>query len=152
MGLAYRRMIMLLGVLALTGGCSIFGTLEADEKVEPALIISYRDTMPIIVGDTVASGSDFFVMLETFGDYCTRAAVRTDVKITGRVAEIRPYNRKKSINNQGCNAELFILRHKPTLRVDTPGPLTIRVFGQNRFFSGNGDAVPVELTRTITVK
>ena len=145
------RTIVLFSTLAFMGACSALD-MRPDEEDSPALIIFYSDTTLITVADTVSSGATFLVKLDTYGGGCTRNTVRTDVSVTGRVVELRPYNRTRGFPGQGCTSDLMLLRHEPGVRVNTPGPLTIRVIGQQRGSTTGGDNAPASLTKVITVR
>lgn len=146
------RAAVLASALAFVGGCSIFGTLEPEESDELAVIINYTDSMRVMVADTVVQGTGFLVQLNTFGDFCTNSIVRTDVVITGRVAEIRPYNHKSVVNQASCSGDLHTLRHEKQLSVDGPGTFTIRVYGQERYPSGGGALRSAQIQRVIVVR
>ena len=142
----------IMGIVTLAAGCSIFDPLPTKESDEPAVLIHYNDTTRIIVADTVVRCTSFAVRLDTFGDYCTQSIVRTDVVVNGSVAEIRPYNHQKVVNKETCSGDIHELRHEPRLTIQTPGTLTLRIFGQQRFPGGGGALSPVQLQKVIVVR
>ena len=144
--------MVIVSACALATGCGVLDQLNPTIDDELAVIIHYRDTTRIVVADTVARGTPFDVVLDTYGGGCTRSTVRTEVGVGGRIALIRPFNRTRSWPGGGCDAVLLTLRHTAQLRVDTPGTFTIRVLGQHRGSDRYGGDAPAELTRVITVR
>ena len=149
---AHRRAVLALGTVAFITGCGIFGTFEAEERDDPAEIVFYYDTTDLHVADTVNAGSEFTVRVDTYTGSCTTGLARTDLAVVGRVAEIRPYNRTKTVAGGRCTTDVETLPHNAKIRVDTPGPLTIRVFGSRRTSSSADATVPAQITRVITVR
>jgi hypothetical protein len=151
---ARLRVVLVAGVCSLVAGCNVFESLLTDEDVDAAVIIHFADTTDITVADTVPRGAAFNVQMVTYGGGCTRSTVRTEVRVAGRVAEIRPYNKTKHLRGGGggCDADLMFLRHQAQITIAEPGTFTIRVVGVQRSWSTNGENVPAEVTRVITVR
>ncbi len=107
---------------------------------EPAIIISYGDTAQIAAPDSVARGAPFEVSVETFGGGCTRTTARTEIRITGLVAEIRPYNETR--RGGACTDDILILTHRTSVQFEQSGVALVRVLAEQRPMPGTG-AVPV---------
>lgn len=75
--------------------------------------------------------TDIPITVLTYGSDCTWPK-RTDVKVTGLKAEIRPYD--ESAVDSVCGDTIFSYRHTTTVRFEEAGKAEITVFGY-----GEGD-------------
>lgn len=121
------RSVVLL--LALFAACS-----DSDDSivVDLGVITTSFIPGPAIEYPSVAqSNTDIAVTALTYGSDCTWLK-RTDVKVTGLKAEIRPFD--ESAVQSTCGDTIFSYRHETTIRFEQPGTATITVFGY-----GEGD-------------
>jgi hypothetical protein len=118
--------------LPLAVACSLLEPTSA----EPALVIFYGDTARVSAPTFAAPGVGFQVSVPTFAGGCTRTIARTEVRISGNLAEIRPYNETRQA--PACPDDLIILTHVVSLRFDQQGQATIRVIAGQRPFRGLG--------------
>jgi hypothetical protein len=116
---------------------------------EPALIIFYGDTASIAAPDTVARGAPFEVRVRTFAGGCTREIARTGVRAAGDLVEIRPYNQRR--RSEVCTSDLLLLEHRARVTLESMGPATIRVLGEQRDGSTGGRDVAARLERRVIV-
>ncbi len=145
-----RRLTASFAGIALTALAACDGVTGVGSRVEPALIIFYRDSSTIVAPDTVSRGEAFTVRIKTFGGGCTREAVRADVAIAGTLAEIRPFNRTQNAN--ACTADLLFLYHTVQVRFDVGGRTVLRVMGEQRGASTGGTNGPALVERAIVVR
>jgi len=119
---------------------------------EPALIILGRDTAEIAAPEAVGRGLAFEVSVGTFGGGCTRIIGRTETKVSGMLAEIRPYN--ETWRDRVCPSNIVILRHTTSLRFDEAGVATIRIVGDQEALEGGylGPRRPAQLERQVLVQ
>lgn len=121
-----------------------------DTTVDPAWIVVRGDSAAISMPDTVMRGVGFPVSVETFGGGCTRQVARTELKVTGSVVEIRPFNETiKPVGRQLCTADFLILTHSATVEIKQAGPAAIRVIADERDLAGR--VSPALIQRAITV-
>jgi hypothetical protein len=125
--------------------CAIFDPTYS----EPARIIFYGDTALIMAPDTVTRGTAFEVSVETFGGGCTRSTGRTDVRITGLVLEIRPYNETR--RSDVCTDDLIMLTHQAFVQFSQPGVALVRVVGAQEPTQGAGTG-SAEVTRQVVIR
>ena len=134
-----------------TGAC---GILASDTFTGPALIISISPghSAQIIAPDSVARGAGFQVSVRTIGGGCTREIGRTLWNVSGRLVEIRPYN--KTRQSGACYLDIIDITHTIRTRIDQAGPATIRVYGEEGTLE-NTEArrgnTPAILDRAVTV-
>jgi hypothetical protein len=94
----------------------------------------------------VRAGDDVSILVRTSGcGECTQLE-RTDVRVTGSEAEIRPFDRFRFGVCGDCFEEFT---HAVTVRFDDPGPAVIRVFG---YMAGDRFGTVIERTSSITVE
>ena len=136
--------------LAVAIGCSAADLVAPGTHDDSALIIFYGDTSHIVAPDTVVRGAAFEVSFTTYGGGCTRSVARTDLTISGAVAEIRPYD--TTVGGSTCTADLLFLRHVARVQAATAGTFTIRVIGQQRGASTGSVNGPAEISRVITAR
>ena len=118
---------------------------------EPGLIIFYADTADISAPASATRGVPFQVSVQTFAGGCTRTIAWTETKISGTVAEIRPYNETRRASN--CTDDLIILMHTASVEFDQLGAATIRVIGEQRPFQGDGTRNgPAQLEHQVVVQ
>lgn len=119
-----HQLTLLAVIPAVALACSI---LDPTFSV-PARIIFSGDTARIAAPDLAARGASFEVSVPTFGGGCTRRIARTDVRLRGLVAQIRPYNETR--RSDTCTADILFLTHVVSVHFDQLGEATIRVFGE----------------------
>ena len=140
----YALIIVLLSATLTFPACDILGL---GSYAEPALIVFYGDTATIAAPDTVTVGEPFAVTVGTFGGGCTREVDRTELEVTGDLAEVRPYNRTQ--RSDVCTSDLLILAHIATIQFNEAGLATLRITGR---LGGPSQTEPARLDRRITVR
>lgn len=116
---------------------------------EPGVIISYGDTSQITAPTSVGRGVPFQVSVQTFAGGCTRTIARTELKVSGGIAEIRPFN--ETTKADVCFLDLILLTHTVTITGDQAGTLTIRVIGEQEPVATGGTG-PAQIDRRVTVQ
>jgi hypothetical protein len=103
------------------------GAARDSFAVEPAVLVERSDTTRVILPRTARASVPFEAAVITWAGGCTRERARTDVRVAGLAAEVRPYNLRRVANR--CTADGLYLRHRATLRFDAPGRAVVRFVG-----------------------
>ncbi len=140
----YTLIIVLLSATLTVAACDILGL---DSYAEPALIVFYGDTATVAAPDTVSAGEPFAVTVGTFGGGCTREVDRTELEVTGDLAEVQPYNRTQ--RSDVCTSDLLILAHTVTIQFNETGLATLRITGRE---GSSSQTEPARIDRRITVR
>jgi hypothetical protein len=141
------RSIFLLACLAGAAlGCSGSPTDSGDSERALGYLEFHGTPVEVTVPATAHAGEPFTVHVVTWGGGCT-AKSDTDVSVSGRTADVRPYDVTVSDPAVVCPEILRSLPHDVTVRFDTPGTATVRVHGRR----APGSATVV-LTRTVDVQ
>jgi len=118
---------------------------------EPALLISFGDTAAVAAPAVVTRGLAVEVSVGTLAGGCTRTIARTETKVSGTLAEIRPYNETQRAD--WCTGDLIVLTHTASIRFDETGAATVRVIGEQTPFEGTGTRRgPAQLERHVVVQ
>ena len=122
-------------------GCSVF----EDSEVLPARIIYAGDTANIVIPATVTQGTEFEVVIETFGGGCysdTPAATIVDVTPAG--VTVSPFDLLE--DGDVCTDDIRFIRHVARVTLDATGPVLFRFLGNEE---GGGPVRSAEIRRTI---
>jgi hypothetical protein len=130
---------------AMTGACG-------GRSSEPAVIAFRSDSAEVTVPEWVTAGEQFVVSYPVFESGC-RAPARTQVRVRGRTAEIKP--RVGLASPDPCPAILSIVQRTATLRFDHPGEAVVSLVGVREGppsdSSGRAYTRPVRVERRLRV-
>jgi hypothetical protein len=129
-----RSAWVVIASLTLTG--CMFLT-DPDHIIEPAVIDPSPATDVIRLPYIVTAGVPFRLHVYSVGNTCVAGTQRTDVRMLDTIVEIRPYHRRR--RKGGCLDIGLTFDHPVDLRLDRPGPTTIKVIAAQR------GGAPVEL-------
>lgn len=140
------RSIFLLACIAVTAlGCS-GSTTNSDDSERALGYLEYHGTsVEVTVPATARAGEPFTVRAVTWGGGCTSRG-DTEVRVSGRTADVRPFDVTRVGQDTFCVDILRSLTHDTTVRFDTPGTATVRVHGRREPGSHT-----VVVTRTVDV-
>ena len=118
---------------ALVAGCSDLGSKPGERVRGPALLVHYGDTGTVTLPSSARVGVPVEISVTSFGGGCITKG-ETDVKVTGLLAEVRPYRHEmvRLRPNTACTSELRIFHHVVQVQFETPGDADVRVFGVTR--------------------
>lgn len=140
------RSIFLLACLAGAAlGCSGSTTDSGDSERTLGFLEYHGTPVEVTVPATVRAGEPFTVRAVTWGGGCTSKS-DTEVRVSGRTADVRPYDVTRVGRDAVCVDILRSLTHDTTVRFDTPGTATVRVHGRREPGSNT-----VVVTRTVDV-
>jgi hypothetical protein len=145
-----RRLLayLLLSASALAACDAVAPTEREDGLVRrPSRLAFVGDSARIAAPDSVAVGSSFVVVVESYGGGCIRDG-GTEVALDGLAADVRPFDYfPVPSSDRVCTADLRIIEHPAALRFTRSGRATVRVHGRRE----PGD-VPVVVERTVVVR
>jgi hypothetical protein len=133
-------MKQILAVALLLSACS--SVLGSERIRAPAEIAGYNDGDPQVVVNV--QGGAVNVSVVSYGNGCYSKG-ETEVRVSGRTVNVHPYDyRDRGV----CTDILLSFLHEATVVVGSPGPVTIRIHGQDR----RGHAGPPGVTANLVVE
>jgi len=149
-GIRFAMPCAALTLFAAISGCALF---ESSGRYEEAgLLRYYQSSSGVSVPETVARGIPFEVRVTTFAGGCTRDIARTELVITGLLAEIRPINRGAHPHDAVCTADLLLLTHRVMVTFPTVGVATVRIVGEQQGVDGRSARIPDVIERSVVVR
>jgi len=145
------RLAAICALPLLLSGCPLADVLGLDTVGERAVIIYAGDTSEVTVPESVTRGVSFEIRIRTFGGGCTRRTGRTHVVERANELVILPYN-KRGVGDGVCTADIKYLTHAVEVTREQPGELLVRIIGHREDRSTNFQAVPAELTVSVTIR
>lgn len=125
-------MMRLLALTGLAAALTLAGCDLTTSLVEERLVgaIGYPDNLDITVPDTVQAGEAFTVTVRTLAPNGCWRKDRTEVRVSGLIAQVTPYDIYRVERDENCTAEPVSITHTATVTFGSAGDGRVDILGR----------------------
>jgi hypothetical protein len=117
-----------------------------------AILSLFGNSSRVMAPDTVFIGVPFYVTFWSYAGGCTRDLGEDKLSLSGTVLEIRAYDRSVNRGATSCPDDIRFMIHHVPIALGSAGEYQLRVVGDKRDQPSSDTRLPIELTRSLTVR